>query len=58
MAKGTHDPRYRAAIEALRAARLAAQLTQVDLATRLGKRQQYVSKYEAGERRLDVVEYT
>lgn len=32
-------------------------LTQVDVATKLGKPQSYVSKYERGERRLDVVEF-
>ncbi|MBI5970229.1 MAG: helix-turn-helix transcriptional regulator [Deltaproteobacteria bacterium] len=32
-------------------------LTQVDVATKLGKLQSYVSKYERGERRLDVVEF-
>lgn len=32
-------------------------ITQAKLATLLGKRQQFVSKYESGERRLDVVEY-
>lgn len=32
-------------------------LTQVELATKLGKRQQFVSKYESGERRLDIIEF-
>lgn len=32
-------------------------LTQADVATKLGKPQSYVSKYERGERRLDVVEF-
>lgn len=32
-------------------------LTQSDIATKLGKPQSYVSKYERGERRLDVVEF-
>ncbi|MBI3284232.1 MAG: helix-turn-helix transcriptional regulator [Burkholderiales bacterium] len=33
-----------------------AGLTQLQLAERLGKPQSYVSKYESGERRLDVIE--
>jgi transcriptional regulator with XRE-family HTH domain len=32
-------------------------LTQAEVAKRLGKPQSYVSKYETGERRLDVVEF-
>ncbi|WP_219861513.1 helix-turn-helix domain-containing protein [Vreelandella piezotolerans] len=42
--------------EALKQLRLDAQLTQIELAQRLGKPQSYVSKYESGERRLDVIE--
>ena len=40
------------------AARKAAGLTQNELGRRLGKRQSFVSKYETGERRLDLVEFT
>jgi transcriptional regulator with XRE-family HTH domain len=36
--------------------RLAKGLTQIDLSSRLGQPQSYVSKYETGERRLDFVE--
>lgn len=57
MARGTHDPRYRSLIGALAAARRRCGLTQVELADRLGKRQQYVSKFESYERRLDIVEF-
>lgn len=32
-------------------------LTQAELSARLGKPQSFVSKYERGERRLDVVEF-
>ncbi len=32
-------------------------LTQVEIANRLGKPQSFVSKYESGERRLDVIEF-
>lgn len=38
-------------------ARLAAGLTQQEIASRLAKPQSFVSKYESGERRLDVVEF-
>jgi transcriptional regulator with XRE-family HTH domain len=37
-------------------ARKSAGLTQVGLADRLGRPQSFVSKYERGERRLDVIE--
>lgn len=40
----------------LRAIRREAGLTQVQLAKKLGRMQSYVSKYELGERRLDVLE--
>ena len=40
----------------LRDTRVEAGLRQVDLAQRLGQPQSFVSKYEAGERRLDIVE--
>lgn len=36
--------------------RLEADLTQAELAKKLGLPQSYVSKYETGERRLDFVE--
>lgn len=57
MARGVHDDRYRRLIEALAEARRSAGLTQAELADRLSRRQQFVSKYESGERRLDVVEF-
>ncbi|MGH9715631.1 MAG: helix-turn-helix domain-containing protein [Candidatus Acidiferrales bacterium] len=38
-------------------ARKAANLTQAELAERLNRPQSFVSKYERGERRLDVVEF-
>ncbi|CAN5470447.1 hypothetical protein BH10PSE14_BH10PSE14_27450 [soil metagenome] len=57
MASPVHDVRYMAVIAQLRARRKELGLTQVELAARLGRRQQYVSKYESGERRLDIVEH-
>ena len=38
-------------------ARKEAGLTQVELAEKLSRPQSFVSKYERGERRLDVVEF-
>lgn len=38
-------------------ARKAADLTQAGLAEKLSRPQSFVSKYERGERRLDVVEF-
>jgi len=40
----------------LREARLKAGLRQVDLAKALGQPQSFISKYESGERRLDLTE--
>jgi len=40
----------------LRQIRLDAGLRQADLAVQLGQPQSFVSKYESGERRLDVLE--
>jgi transcriptional regulator with XRE-family HTH domain len=42
---------------ALEAARQRANITQVELARRLGKPQSFVSAYELGKRRVDVIEF-
>ena len=52
-----HDPRYKALIARLTEARKTHGLSQSALASRLGKHQQFVSRYETGERRLDVIEF-
>ena len=57
MAKGIHDSRYRWVIDQLIRERTAKGLSQAAVAVLLGKPQQYVSRYETGERRLDVFEY-
>jgi transcriptional regulator with XRE-family HTH domain len=48
--------RYLDLAHALRELRTAAGLTQTELALALDKPQSYVSKYESGERRLDLIE--
>lgn len=48
--------RYERLAQLLRDFRASAALTQTEVATALGKPQSYVSKYESGERRLDLVE--
>jgi transcriptional regulator with XRE-family HTH domain len=40
----------------LRQLRIDARLTQTELASRLRRDQTFVSKYESGERRLDILE--
>jgi transcriptional regulator with XRE-family HTH domain len=47
----------RARIRMLTEARIAAGLTQGDWAKRLGCHQSLISKYERGERRIDVIEF-
>lgn len=51
-----HSTRYRRFRIRLRAARNDAGLTQVEAANRLKKPQSFVSKSEAGERRVDAIE--
>ncbi|GMO42593.1 MAG: helix-turn-helix transcriptional regulator [Treponemataceae bacterium] len=53
MARG---PRYDALFKILIEERQKNNLTQTEVAARLGKPQSYVSKYETGERRLDIIE--
>ena len=57
MAKSIYSKRYRQFLELLIQARKEADLTQVEVASRLDRPQSFVSKYENGERRLDVVEF-
>jgi transcriptional regulator with XRE-family HTH domain len=51
-----HEASYRLLLERIRSVRRAADVTQAELAEKLGTDQSFVSKYERGERRLDVVE--
>lgn len=52
-----HSERYRRLLALLVQARKDAEITQVELAKRLAKPQSFVSKFENGERRLDVIEF-
>jgi transcriptional regulator with XRE-family HTH domain len=49
--------RYAAVVAVLAQARREADVTQTDLANRLGRPQSYVSKVERRERRVDPVEF-
>jgi len=57
VAKSIYSKRYRQFLDLLIQARKEADLTQVEVASRLDRPQSFVSKYENGERRLDVVEF-
>jgi transcriptional regulator with XRE-family HTH domain len=58
MDKSLRSEKQLALQKALKDARLKAGLTQSQLAKLLGKPQSFVAKYELGERRLDVIEFT
>lgn len=57
MSRSVFSEPYEFLLQALIEGRRAAELRQVDLAERIGKPQSFVSKFETGERRLDVVEF-
>jgi transcriptional regulator with XRE-family HTH domain len=57
MPKGISDLRYRRLLGRLVEARKEMKLSQGEVAARLGRPQQFVSRYELGGRRLDVIEY-
>ena len=56
MNKSTHTSHHIALQALLRRLRNRAGLRQADVANELGEPQSFVSKYESGERRLDIVE--
>lgn len=56
MDKAIGSAEHRRLCALLRTYRERAGLTQVELAERLGVPQSFVSKYENGERRLDLIE--
>ena len=57
MPRSLFSREYKRFCALLLAERQAAHLTQAEVARRLRKPQSFVSKYEQGERRLDVVEF-
>lgn len=56
MDKSIYSAEYRRLCALLRELRIEAGLTQIEVAERLDEPQSFVSKYESGERRLDVIE--
>lgn len=57
MSRTTFTDPYQALLGMLVESRKALKMRQIELATRLGKPQSYVSKFERGERRIDLVEF-
>ncbi len=55
--KSIFTDEYQVFLQRLVSARREAELTQQDLSTRINRPQSFVSKYERGERRLDVLEF-
>ena len=55
--KSQRSPAHARLLELLVAAREKAGLTQQQLADRLGKPQSFISKYEGGERRIEIIEF-
>ena len=56
MQKSLSSTKQKAFLKLLREIREEAGLRQTDIATRLTQPQSFVSKYESGERRLDLLE--
>jgi transcriptional regulator with XRE-family HTH domain len=57
MVESVYTMQYRRFREILIKARKKQDLSQAALAERLGRLQTFVSKYERGERRLDIIEF-
>lgn len=57
MPRTTFTAPYREMLRLLKSARKEAGITQAELALTLGKPQSYVSKFERGERSIDLVEF-
>jgi transcriptional regulator with XRE-family HTH domain len=57
MRKSVHSREYKVLTGLLAAAREKADLTQQEVADRLGRPQSFMAKVESGERRIDVIEF-
>ena len=57
MPRSVFSAKYGRFREMLVNARKGKGMTQMDLALKLDRKQSYVSKFERGERRLDIVEF-
>lgn len=57
MVRSVHTTAYKRLRSLLTTTRLSAGLTQAALSAKLRKTQSFVSKYESGERRLDMIEF-
>jgi transcriptional regulator with XRE-family HTH domain len=57
MKKSVHSEPYSVFAALLVGARKGAGMRQIELAQKLNKPQSFVSKFECGERRLDVIEF-
>jgi transcriptional regulator with XRE-family HTH domain len=57
MTKPRYTPQFQCLLASLLEARRTSGLTQAEIAGRLDRPQSFVSKYETGERTLDVLEF-
>lgn len=57
MTRSLFTVKYKRFREALVGARLSKKLSQAQLAAKIRRPQSFISKYERGERRLDVIEF-
>ena len=56
MQKSRQSPESKVLLEMLNQLRTSSGIRQIDLASKLEVHQSFVSKYESGERRLDLIE--
>jgi len=56
MSKTIYSKSHRSLVARLKKARKQKRLKQSDVARKLGKTQSYVSKIEAGQRRIDIIQ--